>query len=47
MGIIKTEALPIKLLIEGQPYMLIKKYGRLEPEERDIYRANNMREALA
>lgn len=47
MGIIKTEALPIKLLIEGQPYMLMKKYGRLEPEERDIYRANNMREALA
>ena len=47
MGIIKTEAMPIKLLIEGQPYMLMKKYGQLEPEERDIYRANRMREALA
>ena len=47
MGIIKTDALPIKLLIEGQPYMLMKKYGQLEPEERDIYRANRMREALA
>lgn len=47
MGIIKTDAMPIKLLIEGQPYMLMKKYGQLEPEERDIYRANRMREALA
>jgi protein arginine kinase len=47
MGIIKTEAMPIKLLIEGQPYMLMKKYGQLEPEERDIYRANRIREALA
>lgn len=46
MGIIETEALPIRLLIEGQPYMLMKKYGRMEPEERDIYRANLMREAL-
>ncbi len=47
MGIIKTDTMPIKLLIEGQPYMLMKKYGQLEPEERDIYRANAMREALA
>lgn len=46
MGIIETGALPIRLLIEGQPYMLMKKYGRMEPEERDIYRANLMREAL-
>lgn len=47
MGILKKEAMPIKLLIEGQPYMLMKKYGQLEPEERDIYRANAIREALA
>ena len=46
MGIIKSEVLPVKLLIEGQPYMLMKKYGQMEPEERDIYRANFMREAL-
>lgn len=46
MGIIKTEVLPIKLFIEGQPNMLMKKYGQLEPEERDIYRAAFMRDAL-
>lgn len=47
MGIIKTDVIPVKLLIEGQPYMLMKKYGQLEPEERDIYRANNIREAFS
>lgn len=46
MGIIKSDALPVKLLIEGQPYMLMKKYGQTQPEERDIYRANFIREAL-
>ena len=46
MGIIKTDILPIKLFIEGQPNMLMKKYGQLEPEERDIYRAAFMRDAL-
>lgn len=45
-GIIETELLPIRLFIEGQPNMLMKKYGQLEPEERDIYRAAFMREAL-
>lgn len=47
MGIIKTDVVPVRLLIEGQPYMLMKKYGQLEPEERDIYRANNIREAFS
>lgn len=46
MGIIKTDVLPIKLFIECQPNMLMKKYGQLEPEERDIYRAAFMRDAL-
>ena len=46
MGIIKTDAPPIKLFIEGQPNMLMKKYGQLEPEERDIYRAAFIRDAL-
>ena len=46
MGIIKKDVLPIKLFIEGQPNMLMKKYGQLEPEERDIYRAAFMRDAL-
>ena len=46
MGIIKTDVLPIKLFIEGQPNMLMKKCGQLEPEERDIYRAAFIRDAL-
>ena len=46
MGIIKTDVLPIKLFIEGQPNMLMKKYGQLEPEERDIYHAAFIRDAL-
>lgn len=46
MGIIKSEVMPVKLLIEGQPYMLMKKYGQLEADERDIYRANFIREAF-
>ncbi|MEE1238614.1 MAG: protein arginine kinase [Acutalibacteraceae bacterium] len=47
MGILNIDVMPIKLLIEGQPNMLMKKYGQSEPEERDIYRANAIREALA
>ncbi len=46
MGIINTKALPIKLLIEGQPNMLMKKYGNMGANERDIYRANFIREQL-
>ena len=46
MGIIKKDVRPIKLFIEGQPNMLMKKYGQLEPEERDIYRAAFIRDAL-
>ena len=46
MGTIKKDVLPIKLFIEGQPNMLMKKYGQLEPEERDIYRAAFIRDAL-
>ena len=47
MGIIKDDKInPIRLLIEGQPYMLMRKYGRMSPDERDIYRANMVRQAL-
>ncbi len=46
MGILNIEASPIKLLVEAQPFMLMKKYGILEPKDRDIYRANMLREAL-
>ena len=46
MGIIKSDVMPIKLLIEGQPNMIMKKFGYMEADERDIYRANTLREAF-
>ena len=46
MGILSIEASPMKILIEAQPFMLMQKYGILEPKDRDIYRANMIREAL-
>ncbi len=46
MGILNIETSPIKLLVEAQPFMLMQKYGILEPYDRDIYRANMVREAL-
>ncbi len=46
MGILKTDVLPIKILVEAQPFMLMQKYGILEPKDRDIYRANMVREAF-
>ncbi len=46
MGIIKSEINPIKLLIEGQPFMLMRKHGEMLPEERDIARAAYVRQAV-
>lgn len=46
MGILDLEVSPIKLLIESQPFMLMQKYGVMEADERDIYRANMIREML-
>ncbi len=47
LGIINNEkVLPIKMLVEAQPYMLMRKFGTMSPEERDIYRANMIRQAL-
>lgn len=47
MGIIEGEIpSPVKLMIEGQPYMLMRVFGIMEPDERDIYRANMIRKAL-
>lgn len=46
MGILKIDELPIKILVEAQPFMLMQKYGILEPKDRDIYRANMVREAF-
>lgn len=47
MGIIEKEIEPMKVFIEGQPYMLMRRFGGLEPQERDINRANIVREALS
>ncbi len=46
MGIINKECSPIKILIEAQPFMLMQKNGSMNPTDRDIYRANMIRESL-
>ncbi len=46
LGIIKGDVNPIELLIEAQPYMLMRKNGEMEPYERDVKRAEFLREAL-
>lgn len=46
-GIINKEINAVKLIIEGQPHMLMKKYGEMQPDERDICRASAMREAVS
>jgi protein arginine kinase len=46
MGILNLEESPIKMLIETQPFMLMQKYGVMEADERDIYRANMIRKTL-
>ncbi len=43
LGIINEEINPIRILVEGQPYMLMRRFGRMSPDERDIYRANMVR----
>lgn len=45
-GVIKESINPIKILIEGQPYMLMKTYGNMTESERDISRAEMVRKAL-
>ncbi len=44
MGIIKEEYKPISLLIEAQPFMLMRRFGDLIPAERDVKRAEFVRE---
>lgn len=43
-GIMNKDYEPIKLLVETQPNMLMRKYGILEPDERDRVRATHIRE---
>lgn len=47
MGILSIDpALPFKIFMETQPNMLCRKYGEKTPEERDILRADIIREML-
>ena len=46
LGIVECTTPPIKLIIEGQPYMLMKKIGQLSPDDRDIERAKMVRNSL-
>lgn len=46
MGILDNELMPMKHIVEEQPHMLMKKYGEMTPEERDICRATALREAF-
>ena len=47
MGVLPESTVnPIKVLIEGQPFMLMRRFGRMSADERDIYRANMVRQAF-
>ncbi len=46
MGIITEEINTISLFVNASPYMLMKKYGEMEPTERDIIRANFIRQEI-
>ncbi len=46
LGIIKKIKCPMAILVAGQPYMLMKKYGQMSPESRDIERASFVRSLL-
>lgn len=46
IGVVNCDISPIKLIIEGQPNMLMRSRGNLSPEERDIERAKMIRNSL-
>ena len=46
MGVIDLNILPLKLMIEGQPYMIMRRLGEMSPEERDIERAKIIRNSF-
>lgn len=46
MGILNIESKPMELFVENQPHSIMKKYGDISPEERDIQRAVNIRDTL-
>ena len=46
LGIIESKVWPIKMIVETQPYMLMKKVGEMSPKSRDIERATMVRNLL-
>ena len=47
MGILDIDAdLPLQILIQGQPFMLMRRFGTMTPDERDIKRAETVRKML-
>lgn len=46
IGIVNLNISPIKLIIEGQPYMIMRRFGSMSTEERDIHRAEIIRNAF-
>ena len=45
-GILKCNCLPISIIVEGQPYMIMRKSGESSPDMRDIERAKMVRNLL-
>lgn len=45
-GLFELNVSPIELMIEGQPFMIMRKYGQISSEERDVKRAKQIRESL-
>ncbi len=46
MGVVKCDIWPMKIIVEGQPYMIMRKAGEMSPESRDIERATMVRNLL-
>lgn len=46
VGVLKSDINPIKIFIEGQPYMLMRKVGEMPPESRDAERATMVRNVI-
>ncbi len=46
LGVIDYQKWPMSILVETQPYMLMKKVGEMSPQSRDIERAKMVRNSL-
>lgn len=46
LGLLDVKNLPISIIVEGQPYMIMKKCGEMSPDSRDIERASLVKDLL-